>query len=571
MQKDEKQFTSKEGRRDLASARLKALLVITPLITGAAVMMIEILGTRIISPYFGASLYVWTSLITVTLIALAVGYWWGGYIADKKRSASFLYFLIFLAGIFLLFIPSLKKSFLNLSLNLGLRMGSLAGSFLLFFLPLFLLGAVTPYLVKLYASDLSSIGKVVGYLYAISTTGSFVGTILTGFLFIPHFKNESILFFVSIALLVLSLVYWLFFQKKRSAFTWLLVAVAILLPALLVLEHLSVPEADLIMDDAHFHITAEENSAYGQIKVVDVNDRMRTLVLDGLTQNLVDLTTGFSACGFTYALPLIARSYHPNGRTALAIGLGAGIVPSELRREGLAVDCVEINPVIVRVSEKYFGFKPDRVSEKFSDFQSDGASEKSSGFKPDDGLNVFIQDARYFVRNCHKKYDLVFLDAFNGDSVPEHLLTLEMFLAVKKLMNPGGALCINYFGCLVAHGRTFGINSLTKTLKQVFAQVVAFTDLPAGGMEGNRVDNIYFLAMDEQRDPGRLIDVDRSRCSPSIYDNLCELWDHKIDLNKDMDSGIVLTDAYNPISFYDASNREDVRKGMQSLLGKVLL
>ena len=179
-------------------------------------MMIEILGTRIISPYFGVSLYVWTSLITVTLIALAVGYWWGGYIADKKRTAGFLYFLIFLAGIFLLFVPPLKNTFLVLSSHLGLRFGSLAGSFLLFFLPLFLLGAVTPYLVKLYASDLSTIGKVVGYLYAISTAGSFVGTILTGFLFIPHFKNESILLFVSSALIVLSLVYWLFFQGKRG-------------------------------------------------------------------------------------------------------------------------------------------------------------------------------------------------------------------------------------------------------------------------------------------------------------------------------------------------------------------
>ena len=144
-------------------------------------------------------------------------------------------------------------------------------------------------------------------------------------------------------------------------------ALAILLPALLMLKLFSRPEeGDQIIDDARFHITAEENSAYGQIKVVDVNNRIRVLVLDGLTQNAVDLTSGFSIHEYTYALPLIAKSYHPEGRTALAIGLGAGTVPSELRKDGLSVDCVEINPVMVRVSEKYFGFKPDKVSEKSS-------------------------------------------------------------------------------------------------------------------------------------------------------------------------------------------------------------
>ena len=151
-----------------------------------------------------------------------------------------------------------------------------------------------------------------------------------------------------------------------------------------------------------------------------------------------------------------------------------------------------------------------------------------------------------------------------------------MFLGIKKLMNPGGALCINYFGSL-AHEHAFGTNSLAKTLKQVFAQVVAFTNLPPGDIGGN----IYFLATDERRDPGQLIEIDQSRCFYSVYGDLCKLWEHKIDFNKDwehktdfrkdMDSGIVLTDAYNPIAFYDAGTREEVRKKMQTLLGRVLL
>lgn len=532
-------LVSGETPKTLPSARLKVLLIVTPLVTGAAVMMIELLGTRIISPYFGVSLYVWTSLITVTLVALAGGYWCGGHIADRKKKAGFLYLLISLAGFFLLFIPGLKKTFLVLSSHLGLRVGSLAGSFLLFFLPLFLLGAVTPYLVRLYAHDLGHIGKVVGHLYAISTAGSFAGTVLTGFVLIPHFKNESILLLVSATLLALPLAYWLFFREKKGASGLLPVILAALAVPIVLSRLHAGPQGDQVINQTRFHIVAEENSAYGQIKVIDANDRFRILVLDGLTQNAIDLSSGLSVHAYTYALQLIARSYNPGGRTALAIGLGAGTVPSELRRDNFVVDCVEINPVMARVSEKYFGFNPA-------------------------GLNLEIQDARYFVRNCRKKYDLIFLDAFNGDSVPEHLLTLEMFQDLKRLLNPGGVLSINFFGSL-APEHSFGTCSLARTLQQVFVQVVAFTNLSADQIGGN----IYFLAADEHKDPGRLIEIDRNRCFYPLYDELSSLGEHKIDIKAD--SGIILTDAYNPISFYDAGTREKVREGMQSLLGKLLL
>lgn len=542
--KDKDQPFVEQRRKTPASARLRALLIATPLVSGAAVMMIELLGTRIISPYFGVSLYVWTSLITVTLVALAAGYWWGGHIADRKKSAGFLYVLIFLAGIFLLLIPELKKTFLLLSSHLGLRLGSLVGSFLLFFLPLFLLGAVTPYLVRLYAYDLGHIGKVVGHLYAISTAGSFVGTILTGFFFIPHFRNESILLFISATLMALSLVYWLFFQEKKRASDLLLLTLAVSFGVASLLGRLYASpqqQAAQVINQTRLRLVAEENSAYGQIKVIEANDRIRVLVLDGLTQNAVDLVSGLSVHEYTYALQLIARSYNPKGRTALAIGLGAGTIPSELRRDGFMVDCVEINPVMAKVAEKYFGFNPA-------------------------GINLFIQDARYFVRNCQKKYDLIFLDAFNGDSVPEHLLSLEMFSDLKRLLRPSGVLSINFFGSL-APGYSFGTSSLSRTLRQVFAQVVAFGNPPPNQIGGN----IYFLATDEQKDPGQLIEVDQNRCFPPLYESLSRLWEHKIDLSAMSSSGLILTDAYNPISFYDASTREKVREGMQLLLGKMLL
>lgn len=530
--------TLKNKGDELLSIMQKVLLITTPLVTGAAIMMIELLGTRIISPYFGVSLYVWTSLITVTLIALTAGYWWGGYIADKKKSADFLYFLIFLAGFFLLFIPILQRSFLTISSHLGLRLGSLVSSFLLFFIPIFLLGAVAPYLVKLYAHDLTHIGQIVGHLYAISSAGSFLGTILTGFLFIPYFQNESILLFISFVLMTISLIYWLLFLKKGRLMICFITLLG-MLGLYTLWQLLPKPAREQVIGPNRFHLVDKKNSIYGQIKVIDVNSRFRALVLDGLLQNAVDLSSQLSIYEYTYALQMIARSYQPKGQKALVIGLGAGTIPSELRRDNLEVDCVEINPMIVNIAEQYFGFQAD-------------------------GITLFIQDARYFVRSCSKKYDLIFLDAFNGDSVPEHLLTQEMFLDLEKIMNPGGVLCLNFFGSL-AEGYSFGTYSLAKTLNHVFRQVDTFASLPPDKIGGN----IYFLATNEKLNPDQLMVIDLHYCFYPIYNQLCTLSDHKIEL--DDQTGIILSDAYNPIVFFDACTREAIRKRMLTSMGQLLL
>jgi MFS family permease len=148
-------------------------------------MVVELLGSRIIGPTFGVSLFIWTSLITVTLVSLALGYWLGGKLADHKNSPSVLFTIILIAGLFLLLVPLIKGFVIANALFLDLRFGSLLSSSILFGPPLFLLGMVSPYIVKLSFEDSTTIGKTVGWLYAISTAGSVVGTVFTGFLLIP--------------------------------------------------------------------------------------------------------------------------------------------------------------------------------------------------------------------------------------------------------------------------------------------------------------------------------------------------------------------------------------------------
>src|SRR5210317_948266 len=161
-------------------------LILTALTCGALIMVVEVLGSRVIGPFFGVSLFVWTSLITVTLVALSLGYWLGGLLADRWRSPDALYLIILLAGLSVLCIPLISDFCLKLTIPLGLRMGAFLSAAMLFGPSLFLLGCVSPYLVKITAQQMQNIGRTVGGLYALSTLGSVAGTILTGFVLIAY-------------------------------------------------------------------------------------------------------------------------------------------------------------------------------------------------------------------------------------------------------------------------------------------------------------------------------------------------------------------------------------------------
>ncbi|MBN4079556.1 fused MFS/spermidine synthase, partial [Beggiatoa alba] len=161
-------------------------LLATAVLSGALVMVIQVLGSRVVGPFFGVSLFVWTSLITVTLLALAGGYAIGGMLADRLQKPAYLFTIILVAGTLVLFIPILKGPVLKACLPLGLRGGAFASTLILFGPVLLLLGCVSPYLVKLAAREMKNLGRVVGGLYALSTLGSTAGTVLTGFVLIAY-------------------------------------------------------------------------------------------------------------------------------------------------------------------------------------------------------------------------------------------------------------------------------------------------------------------------------------------------------------------------------------------------
>lgn len=152
-------------------------------ICGALVMSYEILGSRVLAPNFGSSVFVWGSLISVFLGGLSTGYYLGGKLADVRPSTRKLGSIILLPGLMFLAFPLYGTAVCDwiFGMDLGIRMSPLLASLVLFFLPSVLLGMVSPYTAKLMICSLHTSGATVGMLYALSTFGSIVGTLFTSF------------------------------------------------------------------------------------------------------------------------------------------------------------------------------------------------------------------------------------------------------------------------------------------------------------------------------------------------------------------------------------------------------
>lgn len=190
-------------------------LYFTIFTTGAVILVIEILGTRILAPFYGSTIFVWSSLITITLLSLALGYYFGGKLADKKPNTKTLYWIIFIAGAAILLIPQYNKWILLQTNRFGLKYGPLLAAFFLFAPPLFLLGTVSPFVVRIKTPTLDHLGAIAGNLYAISTFGSLVGGLLAGFYLVPNFSVSSIINSLAFILFCLFLIWQILILLKE--------------------------------------------------------------------------------------------------------------------------------------------------------------------------------------------------------------------------------------------------------------------------------------------------------------------------------------------------------------------
>jgi len=523
MSKDRPKKTtqSRSKPEKVLSPGLRNYLYSTAAVCGAVVLIVEILGAKMLSPYFGTSHFVWTAQIAVTLVSLAIGYWFGGWLVDRSTRLNRLYVCILIAAVYLCLTVPLCRPVAERCLELRLALGSLLTSMFLFFIPLALLATVGPFLVRVMTTSMNVVGSQVGRLTAISTAGSVAGTILIGYALIPFFPNSVTMLCTAAILLTLVVIYFVLWGKAQGV---VVTAVVVSLAGLGIGWWGVGLDARLQLPDV---IELERrNSNFGLMQVIEAtNPPYRVYFNDFLCQNGFDPQTKQSIHTFTYMLHGLARAYTEKIENALCIGMGVGIVPMQLSREGVKVDVVEINPAVVPLARRYFEFDPGRVS-------------------------LFLDDGRHFLNDCQRRYDTVILDAFLGDSSPSHLMTQEAFTAMRAVLKPGGTLVINTFGNLEP-GKDFSTASLEKTLRAVFKSVKVHAESPDG--------NIFFAASD-RKELTFLHEPDQTDVHSTVAGQVAAAF--KGVMKADPNHGRVLTDDFNPVEYYDAANREKFRRQM---------
>ncbi len=408
---------------------------------GAVLMGLEIVGSRILAPFFGSSVYVWGSLISIFLAALSAGYYSGGVLADRRPSAGVLASALSLAGLLILLLPLVSRPILEAfaAWDLGPRLNPLLASVVLFVAPSLLLGMTSPFAVKLAATDLATVGNVAGMLYAISTAGSIAGTLLTAFLLIPAMGVRAILYLLGGSLVGFAALLVLRVRVARPA--------RAALTGLILLAVLTPPAQTGPVEPK---VLYEKDSIYHRIMVVD-DGGARYLRFDRSFQGGMYLNniyeSPFKYTDYTH----VAWIFHPQIKRVLVVGLGAGSIPKRFWRDypDVTIDVVELDPAVVEVAKRFFEVKEDAR------------------------LRITVQDGRLFLRRSEAKYDLIVLDAYFAEGIPFHLATREFFELARAHLTPGGLIAANIVGAVEGKESKL-FRALYRTYGQVFPGLYAF-------------------------------------------------------------------------------------------------
>jgi predicted membrane-bound spermidine synthase len=479
-------------------------------IGGGAVLAIEILGTRLLGPFYGVSLFLWSALITVTLAALSLGYVVGGRWADRGPTFSRIALVFLAAGSWLLVTPWVRRSILDLTEPMGLRAAVLVSSFLLFFPPLALLGIVGPYAIRLKTRSVEEVGRTAGDVYAVSTVASVVAALLTGFVLIPNVGVMRLVMGTGGMLLVGA---GLAFLADRRGGLAMLLLVAALGGGGLAAWRLpgESPRPDL-------GLLAVRQSPYAELRVLDWEDS-RILLIDGGGHSVIDRNRGRSLYPYVVTLD-IARFFFPGPGKLLLVGLGGGSVARSYDETGWDVTAVEIDPMVVELAREYFDLG--------------------------DAARVTVQDGRRFLAEEDDRYDIIVLDAFGSSSIPFHLVTEEAFALVRERLTSDGVLGINVES-RGWHGPF--VQALGATLKTSFSEVLALPLAEPRDAFGNLVllasNRKLAFSEDELGRPRDFLDDSYWHWAVVTRNHA---WDNRFDPGPE--GGRILTDDLSPVDIW---------------------
>jgi spermidine synthase len=412
------------------NTRPRFLLEVVVFCVGMASLGAEIAAARLLAPWFGASTIVWANTIATVLVALSVGYAVGGRLADRNPTISGLSRWVLLASALLALVPFISGPFLRLSVDAfdqlsgGLFVGSLLGVGVLIALPVFLLGMVSPYAVRLKVDAVDDAGRVAGRLYAIGTIGSLTGTFLASLLLIPLVGTQRtfLIFALSLAVVVLPAL-----GRRR----WGLGAVVATGIALL----MAIPVGATKSVTADGEVIWERETEYQYARVIEESDGDRVLELnEGQAVHSIWRKGEYLMGGYWDSMLVLSFAGAHSPERVVNLGSAAGTVARGIDHyfPEVKVDAVELDPDVTEVGRELFDFHGENIT-------------------------THAADARPWLQAQDDSFDAILVDAYRQPYIPFYLTTKEFFEVVERRLSPGGTVSVNV-------GHVPGSDSLEKVL-----------------------------------------------------------------------------------------------------------
>ena len=445
----------------------KYKLEITVFISGALTMVLELIASRVLSPYVGSSNLIWTTIIGIMLTSMSIGYWIGGKIADKNKENDINILSIFLiiSAIATSFIPILEVEFIDrlAGISDNLVLVSIICATIVFGIPSFLLAAVSPIAVKIKNSNIDNVGTTSGKISALSTIGSIVGTFLAGFVLIPNFGVRNIILGCSIILWILSA--YLYNKKSKKYYLLIILELIIIIGLSIIGKYLFKIENPEIVKDV--------DSEYSRIWVEEVTngeEKYKTLRVDTGLESNVNLETGEMAAKYLSYYDLF-EYYKKDAQNALMIGGAAYTYPMHYLNKypDKKINVVEIDEKMASIAEEEFGLDKDNPN-----------------------LKLTTQDGRSFLNYNQEKYDVIFIDAFKGTSAPFELTTYEALKNAYNNLTENGLVMTNVISALEGKDSEF-IKYEYSTYKAVFDDVKVFKVF--SGVDDQTIQNIILIGV----------------------------------------------------------------------------
>ena len=495
----------------------KYKLEIILFIVNAIYMILELIASRILSPYFGSSNLIWTSVIGIILLSTSAGNYLGGIIADrakeqKQKLTLDINVILIISGILILFIPVTQKLLISqiISLIKSIKIGAILATIVLFFVPSMYIGMLSPIIIKLKMNTLESVGKISGGIYALATLGSIVGTFLGGFFLIPNFGSNQILFVLSIVMFLLNFLLYDKSIKKIYAKLSIGIVVGIIINIICFWQFskVNVVNGEKVLN-GEIGTYVNYDTQYGKVTIYnsDYNgSKIRHLNIDRGNESATYLDE--NKCyelvyEYTKYYDLMFNSSKEIKETLLIGGAGYSYPKYYISHySDKKMDVVEIDGDIVNIAKKYF-FLDKLIKE----------------YKLDENkrLNSIIQDGRMYLNTNNKKYDAILNDSFSGDTPAKTLTTIEAIQKIHNSLNKNGVYLTNIISSIEGDNSKF-IKAEVNTLKQVFKNVYI---VPCNDKENvERVQNNMIIATDSELNLEYVVKVD-TKNAILLTDNFC--------------------------------------------------